>query len=128
MEGPFDLYARQEAHAIHAKHLRRIEERTYTTKDVTKIQTRIKHQGNNLLTALLHPNVPLTNNHAERQIRPIAVTRKISGGSRSKTGATIHAVNMTILQTMALRGQNYFEEIKRLLLVPQPMMGLGKGE
>lgn len=41
-------------------------------------------QNKNLLTALLYENVPLTNNLAERAIRPMVVTRKISGGSRSR--------------------------------------------
>ncbi|MCK4765235.1 MAG: transposase [Candidatus Aminicenantes bacterium] len=51
------------------------------------MQTRISNQNTNLITALLHRNVSLTNNHSERNIRCFVVARKISGGSRSKDGA-----------------------------------------
>ena len=87
--------------------------------DAKKIQTRVKNQNTNLLTALLHRGVPLTNNHAERQIRPLAVQRKISGGSRSNDGAKTHAVNMSVVQTLTLRGKDIFSGIKKILGLPR---------
>ena len=87
--------------------------------DAKKIQTRVKNQNTNLLTALLHRGVPLTNNHAERQIRPLAVQRKISGGSRSNDGAKTHAVNMSVVQTLTLRGKDIFSGIKKILELPR---------
>lgn len=77
----------------------------FTADDAKRIQTRIRNQETNLFTALLYEGVPLTNNLAERTIRPMVVTRKISGGSRSIDGAQTHAVNMSILQTITMRGQ-----------------------
>lgn len=76
-----------------------------SAEDAKRIQTRIRNQETNLLTALLYDGVPLTNNLAERTIRPMVVTRKISGGSRSTEGAQTHAVNMSILQTITMRDQ-----------------------
>lgn len=125
---PFDAMERREKHAGYTEQLRTIEDRVYTAKDVLAVQTRIRNQGTNLITALLHEHVPLTNNHAERQIRPIAVIRKISGGSRSCMGSTIQAVNMSIMQTIALRGQDYVTELRRLLLVPAQRFVLERGE
>src|SRR3989344_1645741 len=84
--------------------------------DAQKIQTRVRNQGANLLTAILKPNVPLTNNLAERMIRPMVVTRKISGGSRSIDGASSHAVNMSILQTILLRQQPLHSTLKDHIL------------
>ena len=84
--------------------------------DVKIIQTRIKNQGRNLLTALLHDDVPLTNNLAERALRPMVVMRKISGGSRSMEGAKNHAVNMSIFQTIQLRNQPLIFTLQDLLL------------
>ena len=82
--------------------MRGIQRREYLSKDAQAVQTRIKNQDKNLLTALRHADVPLTNNHAERQIRPLAVMRKISGGSRSSKGAATHAVNLSVVQTLVL--------------------------
>jgi transposase len=87
----------------------------YRQADTQKIQTRIANQGANLVTALLYPGVPLTNNQAERQIRPLVVTRKISGGSRSNEGAATHAVNMSVVQTVMLEGKSFFAGIRELL-------------
>jgi transposase len=112
---PFQRRARTQLHARYAERIRAIGARAYAAPDARKVQGRIRNQGSNLITALLHANVPLTNNHAERQIRPMAVMRKISGGSRSPAGAAIHSVNMSILQTIALCGKDYLTEITRLL-------------
>lgn len=74
-----------------------------------------KNQGANLIVALKYDCAPLTNNHAERQIRPMVATRKISGGSRSPQGATAHAVNMSIAQTLLLEGRAFFSGMRQLL-------------
>ena len=66
-----------------------IIDKKFQYADVKTIQTRIKNQGKNLLTAVLHDDVPLTNNLAERALRPMVVMRKISGGSKSMTGAKL---------------------------------------
>ncbi|MEK7281262.1 MAG: transposase, partial [Chloroflexota bacterium] len=61
--------------------LQQIIQATYTTDQAKAVQTRITNQGQNLLTALKFEGAELTNNYAERGIRPLAVARKISGGS-----------------------------------------------
>lgn len=118
VQTPFNQPRRGLAYRRYTRKLLAIERRTYVAGDSRKVQARITRQHQNLLTALLYENVPLTNNHAERQIRPMAVTRKISGGSRSKEGAAIHAVLMSVVQTMSLRGQNILETLPTLLALP----------
>lgn len=76
---------------------------SYTQEDAQQIQTRIRNQGRNLLTALLYEDVPLTNNLAERALRPLVVQRKMSGGSRSWKGAKTTAVNTSVYQTLQLQ-------------------------
>ena len=88
----------------------------FKAKDARRIQTRIKNQGTNLLTALLHDGVPLTNNAAERIIRPAVVVRKISGGSRSNEGAETFAVNFSVIQTIRMRNQPLIPTLQQLLL------------
>ena len=113
---PFKLTERRGCHQKLRQILQKIIDEGYTSIDAQKIQTRVRHQGDNLLTAILKPNVPLTNNLAERMIRPMVVTRKISGGSKSIDGASSHAVNMSILQTILLRQQPLHSTLKDHIL------------
>ncbi len=91
------------------------------------IQTRITNQNTNLITALLHENATLTNNHAERMIRPMVIIRKISGGSRSDRGAATHAVNMSVMQTLALKGKDFFSGVTEILHAGSKRYALGNG-
>lgn len=113
---PFDPQQRQEFHQEFMEHIDNIIQRNYQITDAQIIQKRIKNQGKNLLTALLFPNVPLTNNLAERNIRPMVIARKISGGSRSTNGAETLAVNSSIIQTVKLKNQPIFPTLKDMLL------------
>jgi transposase len=113
---PFDQKEREQWYQEYLLDIRKIINTTYQAKDAKQIQTRIRHQEKNLLTALLYPEVVLTNNNAERAIRPLVVTRKISGGSRSTTGAKTHAVNMSIIETINKRNQPLLPTLQHMLL------------
>ena len=118
VERSFDAAERRAAFARLQEQLTGIEKRPYASRDAQAVQTRVCNQHTNLLTAVLHEGVPLTNNHAERNIRPMVVTRKISGGSRSAQGAATHAVNMSVMQTIVLKGRPLMAELKKLLALP----------
>jgi transposase len=112
---PFEIKGRK---ALYATYLARIDALCTplsSETDTRAVQTRLVNQRGNLITALLHENTPLTNNFAERMIRPIVITRKISGGSQSRKGAMTHAVNMSIMQTLSLKGEEFREGITALL-------------
>ncbi|MEA1936655.1 MAG: IS66 family transposase [Patescibacteria group bacterium] len=111
----FDKDSRKKEYSKYGKRLQKIIKRKYKQKDTKQVQTRIKNQNINLITALQYTNVSLTNNHAEQQIRPLTVQRKISGGSRSNQGAKTQAVNMSIIQTLKLRGKDLSKELQLLL-------------
>jgi len=113
---PFVKEERQKIHDELLGQLHAIITTTYTAEDAQRIQYRIASQNKNLLTALLYENVPLTNNLAERAIRPMVVTRKISGGSRSRNGANMHAINMSIIQTMKMKNQPIIPTLQNYLL------------
>ncbi len=113
---PFNKKDREEWYADYTKDLQRIIETKYHARDAKKVQTRIANQNTNLITALLYEGVPLTNNAAERAIRPMVVTRKISGGSKTKTGAKAHAVNMSIIETIVKRKQPLLDTLLSYLL------------
>jgi transposase len=59
--------------------------------------------------------VAADNNLAERGIRPLVVSRKISGGSRSAAGTEAHMKLASLIGTWLARGQNPFEEMVKLL-------------
>lgn len=124
---PFIEAKRRKAYRKYTRQLDVIIKRTYQNVDSNAIQTRITNQNTNLITALLHENVPLTNNHAERMIRPMVIIRKISGGSRSDKGAATHAVNMSVMQTLALKGKDFFFGVSEILHAGNPRYALGSG-
>lgn len=124
---PFMLSKREQAYRKYTKNINTIIARKYTNDDVKAIQTRIANQNTNLINALLHENAPLTNNHAERMIRPMVITRKISGGSRSDKGAATHSVNMSIIQTLSLKGRDFFTGITEILHAGNKRYALGNG-
>ena len=60
-----------------------------------------RHKGE-LLTFLYEESIDYHNNHAERQIRPDVIFRKITFGNRSQNGVQYHNVIASILQTARL--------------------------
>ncbi len=116
VDEPFEIRERQKRHQEFGRRIHEIAQRTYQANDARAVQGRIKHQGTNLLTALLYEAVPLMNNLAERNIRPMVIGRKISGGSRSVNGAETLAVNSSIVQTIKLRNQPIFSTLKAMIV------------
>jgi hypothetical protein len=117
---PFVKTEREELYQAYRNDLSKIASRSYQRQDAKKVQTYIKNLGDNLLTALLYENTPLTNNAAEQAIRQIVIGRKISGGSRSKEGAKTHAVNMSIQQTILKQKLPLFQTLESYLLEELP--------
>ena len=71
-----------------------------------------------------------TNNAAERALRPAVVMRKITGGSRSATGAQAWAKLASLMRTASQQGRNVLETVKQLLVehwAGKPAMALTSG-
>jgi len=62
--------------------------------------------------------VPADNNAAERSLRPLVISRKISGGSRSPTGSATRMTLASIFGTWAARGEDTYASCRQLLLSP----------
>jgi hypothetical protein len=62
-----------------------------------------------MLKALDHPELPLHNNDSERDIRPVAKRRNISGSTKSIEGRKFRDGLMTIKQTCFRLGYNFWE-------------------
>lgn len=119
---------RDQVYLLYQARIQKIIQTAYTQKDVKEVQTRITNQNTNLITALKYPDVPLTNNEAERNIRKMVITRKISGGSRSNAGAATHAVNLSIVKTLALKKQSLITSLRKLLMPARQKMVLERTE
>jgi transposase/FtsZ-binding cell division protein ZapB len=113
---PFNREVRLELYGWYLKDIEKIIRTNFECSDTKRIQTRIRNQNVNLLTALLYDGVPLTNNAAERAIRPMVVTRKISGGSKTPNGAKTHAVNMSVIETIVKRKLSLLNTLQQYLL------------
>jgi len=73
-----------------------------------------RHKGE-ILTFLYVKDIDPHNNHAEQQIRPDVIFRKITFGNRSPVGAENHGVLMTILQTAKLNSMDPIKTLEDIL-------------
>ena len=65
------------------------------------------------------PNVPATNNAAERSLRHLVTSRKISGGTRSARGTATKMTLASLFGTWRLQGLNPLDQCRVLLANPQ---------
>lgn len=83
-----------------------------TRRDLRKLATKIENGGNDWFTAVLHPEVPLDNNEAERSIRPWRVMEKIMGCLRSDAGIRTHEVLMSLVSTWEKQHKDVFSTLQ----------------
>ena len=81
----------------------------------------LRHQDE-LFVFVREVGVPADNNLAERSLRPLVVSRKVSGGTRSPQGSQTHMVLTSLFQTWSARGLNPLVECRRLLQSPFPQL------
>ena len=63
-----------------------------------------RKRENALRQFLLHPDIPLSNNHVERTIRPVALGRKSWMFCWSEVGAKYAAIAFTLIECCKLHG------------------------
>lgn len=83
--------------------------------DVRRIHKRLHRHREELFTFLDY--VPLLspyNNHAEQQMRGPVISRRISQGNRSRSGANAQAILMSLFRSAELQRRNPIEELLRL--------------
>jgi len=80
-----------------------------------RLAKRLDHYGEPLLTFVEHPDVPSSNNHAEREVRPAVLMRKASYGSQSEQGAATRATLMTVFRTLHRRGLDPLKTVEAAL-------------
>ena len=68
-----------------------------------------------LFVFIRFPNIPPDNNPAERALRHLVISRKISGGTRSPRGSQTKAILSSLFGTWRLQNKNPFQECQLLL-------------
>jgi transposase len=90
--------------------------------DPTAVQAtlcrRIQRHSDELFVFVAHPDVPADNNAAERSVRPLVTSRKVSGGTRSDQGSDTKMAAATLFGTWHVRGLNSFNQSLQLLTAP----------
>ena len=80
-------------------------------RQARRLVKRLRRHRDELFTFLDKPGVPFDNNLAERAVRPAVIIRKNSYANRSRHGADVQAVLMTIYRTLKQRGHNPLQTI-----------------
>lgn len=99
-----------------------IEEVKWTLSDIItcfnairkgrKLATLIRNGENDWFTALYYTEVPLENNRAERELRPLVLLRKTIGCYRNEKGQRWIDIVISVLHTWKLQGINQFIQLK----------------
>ena len=84
-----------------------------------QLATRMLTHLPSLFTFVTEPDVPPTNNAAERSLRHLVVVRKISGGTRSAQGTATRMALASLFGTWRVQGINPFMAARELLAAPQ---------
>lgn len=79
---------------------------------------RLRTHLGELFTFVRDPRVPATNNLAERGLRPLVISRKVSGGTRSSAGSETRMTLYSLCATARLQGKNPTTVCEQLLLAP----------
>lgn len=85
-----------------------------TNDDVQRLQTRLHNHFKGVTAFLDRRDIPADNNGSERDIRPIAGHRKVTGGTRSARGSRTLARWMSITQTRRKNGLSLRPFVVRL--------------
>jgi len=76
-------------------------------------QHMVNHHGE-WLVFLREPDVPPTNNHAERMLRPAVITRKVGGCNKTLLGALVHSILASLMVTCRQQGKKFLELARQL--------------
>ncbi len=80
---------------------------------------RMENHIKELFLFVAEPEVPPDNNAAERSLRPVVISRKISGGTRSAAGTNTKMTLASIFGTWRVQGFNPLTACRQLLTSPQ---------
>lgn len=84
---------------------------TPAQRDGRRLRKRYARMRDHLFTFLDHPELAADNNSSERELRPTATYRKVTGGFRSDWGAELFAAVRSVIGTAKRRGIDAYQAI-----------------
>lgn len=78
-----------------------------------KVLMHLKTHWSRYILFVTHPEAPMDNNEAERQLRDPVIARKLTQGSRSLWGGQMMAMMCSLFQTLAKCGVNVYQYLTR---------------
>lgn len=86
-----------------------------THRNLRKLATKIENGEDRWFTCILHTELPMDNNEAERSLRPFVIIRKIIGCLRSNIGMKNYEIMMSLISTWQKQGKNAFYMLQNTL-------------
>jgi transposase len=86
-----------------------------------RLAKHLRNEREAVFTFLYVEGVEPTNWEAEQAIRPAVLARKLSGGSRTDRGATVHARLLTVLRSAKQQGRDPFALLVEAFHSPGPI-------
>ena len=84
-----------------------------------KLCRRIERHIKELFVFVAEPDVPADNNPAERSLRHLVISRKVSGGTRSEQGTESKMTLASLFGTWRAQGLNPLAACRQLLVSPR---------
>lgn len=81
-------------------------------KECNEFVTKIENARPYLFTGVIHPEIPLDNNHAERMLRLLVVHRKLMGCIRNDKGKKFIENVVSSIQTWKLQEKNIYQALR----------------
>lgn len=94
--------------------------RSQRSPELDRLVNHIANHFGEWLVFLREPEVPPTNNHAERMLRPAVITRKVGGCNKTLRGALVHSILASIMVTCRQQGQKFLELARQLWQSGEP--------
>lgn len=82
---------------------------------IQRIQDIFRNNEQRLYHWTKSKDIPADNNFAERELRPLVISRKLSFGSQSDNGAKTREILMTVLHTLRKQTDNPYERLQNAL-------------
>lgn len=111
-------YGRDPTNKKYLKIARKFQKLTNQETGYEQLDKRLKlthEKAERMLLFLNYPGIPIENNLAERDLRPVVIIRKISGMLKSISGDRSLERHMSIIQTARKQELNVFETLHGLL-------------
>lgn len=89
-------------------------------EEVQRLARHLAEHRDEWLRFVYDPEVPPTNNHAERMLRPAVICRKIGGCNKSLVGAVVHGVLASLAVSCKQQGKRFMDLALSLLRSPEP--------